>query len=648
MSSRVEHLYEISKLFASFDTVAQTFDPALGIAARTLPLRSAILIETEDGRARMIVWPSEGQDSGEMRVGKDHVEAAYAYLVGARPEAALDLREETGATVLPRQLGLSGPTPAEPARRFIVIPLVVARRPPFGALQVEGARALDKEDLAFVNAIANQLAIALDRDRAWRRDILRREFAEEERALAEAKGATAERDRAIAEALRAKYEALASENALLYEQAQQAVRVREQILAVVSHDLRDPLGTILLTAGALAKRESAAERRGELPQAAGIIQRAADRMLRLIGDLLDFASIEAGRLAIQRKPQDAGALIQETLANFQGIANEKKQLLTADVEPDLPEAYCDRDRILQVLSNLAGNATRATTAGGHITLRVGAGDHELVFAVSDDGPGISEVDVKHLFERYWRSGDAKYKGTGLGLSIARGIVNAHGGRIWAESELGRVVEHVDAVGDPDRGADVLLDQQHRDTLLAHVGDDLEHIADDQRREALGRLVEEQQLGVEEQRPRDGEHLLLTAGELAALVGSALLQPREELVNARDGPGPRTLQRDLEVLLHRQVGEDAPALGDIAHAERGHPVGGPADGRLSEDAHRACARRREPHQAAQGGRLARSVAPQQGDDLALPDVERSALQDVALPVEGLQALGLERLHPAFPR
>jgi signal transduction histidine kinase len=110
--------------------------------------------------------------------------------------------------------------------------------------------------------------------------------------------------------------------------------------------------------------------------------------------------------------------------------------LTARVEPNLPKLDGDRDRILQVLSNLVGNATKVTAEGGQIALRVEARGHDLLFAVSDDGPGISEENVKYLFERYWRSVDATYKGTGLGLAIARGIVNAHGGRIWVESELG--------------------------------------------------------------------------------------------------------------------------------------------------------------------------------------------------------------------
>ncbi len=429
---RLEHLYEISKLFASFENVEQTFDPVLAIVTSTLPLRSAILIEEEDGRSNMIVWASAGQDSEQMRAGKEHVQAAYRYLIGAAAAESLDLREQAGMIALPRQAG----TEANLSRRFIVVPLVVANRPPFGALQLEGARPLDQTDLMFVNAIANQLAIALDRDRAWRREITRRENAEAGRTRAEAKGATAEQDRLMAQSSSNEYEALAEENARSYAQAQQAVRVREQVLAIVSHDLRNPLGTILMAADVLAKTGALEDRRGAISAAAGRIQRAAERMRRLIEDLLDFASIETGHLAIQRQPQDPGSMILETIANFEGVAEEKGQRLTANVQPQLPKVDCDRDRILQVLSNLVGNATKATAEGGQITLRVEAREHEFLFAVSDNGPGISQTDLKHLFERYWRSGEAHYKGTGLGLNIAKGIVRAHGGRIWAESELG--------------------------------------------------------------------------------------------------------------------------------------------------------------------------------------------------------------------
>jgi signal transduction histidine kinase len=171
--------------------------------------------------------------------------------------------------------------------------------------------------------------------------------------------------------------------------------------------------------------------------ALGRIKRAADRMQRLIEDLLDFANIETGRLAISSALHDPGEMLDETLACFESAAQEKHIWLMAEVQPHLPRFWCDRDRILQVLSNLVSNAIKSTADGGHITLRVEARGGEVWFSVADDGQGISKDDLKHLFERYWRSEDATYKGSGLGLAIAAGILAAHKGRIWAESELGQ-------------------------------------------------------------------------------------------------------------------------------------------------------------------------------------------------------------------
>jgi len=429
---RLQHLYEISKLFASFENIEQTFEPALGIVAKALPLRSAVLIERETDGAKMVVWRSEGQTAEQQRAVKAHVEVAYRYLVGAGATESLDLRELAGETALPRPME----TEERPGKRSIVIPLVVPNGPPFGALALEGARSLDETDLMFANAISNQLAMALDRKRAWQVDISRREHAERSRTYAEEMKAEAERQRACAEGLLEKFEALAAANATLYRQEQQALRAREQILAIVSHDLRNPLGTILLTTAVLGKRSVPEERRRGLPLALERIKRAAHRMQRLIEDLLDFASIETGNLAITCELADPAGILDETLASFEHTAEEGHLLLTAEIEPYLSQISCDRDRILQVLSNLVGNAAQVTGAGGHITLRVEARERELVFSVADDGPGIREDDLKHLFERYWRGDDVEYKGTGLGLAIAAGIVLAHGGRIWAQSQLG--------------------------------------------------------------------------------------------------------------------------------------------------------------------------------------------------------------------
>jgi signal transduction histidine kinase len=410
---RLGHLYEIGKLFASFETVAQTFDPALAIVATTLPLRSAILVQSEDGQARTTVWSAPGGSVEQAQAVRENVETAYTYLVGATTNGAAGA--SPGALSRPDRAAIDDSL----ARRLIVIPLVVAHRPVFGVLQLEGALPFDRADLMFVNAIANQLAIALDRDRSRRHEISRREHAED---------------------LSTQYAALAAENARLYVQAQQAVRVREQILAVVSHDLKNPLGTIVLVAEVLAMLEEQDDPKllqAGLARSAKRIHRSAKFMLRLIDDLLDFASIEAGQLAILRQLHAPGAIVLETLASFEGVAHDGDVRLTAHVEPGLPRLECDRDRILQVLANLVSNAIKITPPGGQVSLIVEVRGHDLAFAVSDSGPGISDEDAKYLFERYWRSADVTYQGNGLGLAIAKAIVEAHGGKIWVESELGK-------------------------------------------------------------------------------------------------------------------------------------------------------------------------------------------------------------------
>src|SRR6185503_8183206 len=196
---------------------------------------------------RMVVWRSEGQTPEQQKAVRAHVEAAYRYLVGAGTAETLGRRELVGKTALPRL----AESDARLQTRFMAIPLVVPNFPPFGTLALEGAHTFAESDLKFVNTITNQLAMALDRKRAWRSDIARRERAEEGQTHAEAAGADAKREGARTEALREKAAALAPENESLYRQAQQAVRAREQILAVVSHDLRNPLATILLTTAAL-------------------------------------------------------------------------------------------------------------------------------------------------------------------------------------------------------------------------------------------------------------------------------------------------------------------------------------------------------------------------------------------------------------
>ena len=219
----------------------------------------------------------------------------------------------------------------------------------------------------------------------------------------------------------------------LLHEAEQAVADREHVLAVVSHELRNPLNTIGLAAAVLRDMVPVPEV-GQKSIAS--IVRSADRMKRMIQDLLDLSSIQGGRLAIDPRPLDPRSVVEETAESFEGEAAERGLTLTSEIEDGIPLIRADRDRLFQALANLVGNALKVTTSGGVVvSARADRSEQKVAFSVRDTGPGISEDQQDRLFEPYWR-GQSTYKGTGLGLAITRGIVEAHGGAIRVESTRG--------------------------------------------------------------------------------------------------------------------------------------------------------------------------------------------------------------------
>jgi PAS domain S-box-containing protein len=225
-----------------------------------------------------------------------------------------------------------------------------------------------------------------------------------------------------------------SEIRAVQEALQQAVNARDEVVAVVSHDLRNPLGTIAAAAGLMLELELPEEQRREHLQ---IIVRAGERMHRLMLDLLDIARIESGGFSIEPEELDPRELVDETLDLLRPLALERGLELSARLDPGLPQVWADRDRILQVLSNLIGNALKFTRQGG-VTVEVALGENprEVVFSVHDTGSGISADGLDHLFDRFWQQSRSDRRGAGLGLAIVRGIVTAHGGQIWVESRVG--------------------------------------------------------------------------------------------------------------------------------------------------------------------------------------------------------------------
>lgn len=243
-------------------------------------------------------------------------------------------------------------------------------------------------------------------------------------------------DLLLAEEL-ARRAALAIDNARLYEAAQTAIRMREEVLAIVSHDLRSPLGMIQMGADQLLAETRGGEQPAGTARIAGRIRRACVRMIHLISDLLDFSSIEAGQLRVELADQDAGELVTEVVEALKPTADDKGIRLEREPEPSGLRVRCDRERIVQVFSNLAGNAIKFTGEGGSITIRTRREGDRAVFSVSDTGPGISEEDLSHIFDRYWKAARRAREGFGLGLAISKAIIESHGGELRVESNVGQ-------------------------------------------------------------------------------------------------------------------------------------------------------------------------------------------------------------------
>jgi signal transduction histidine kinase len=229
---------------------------------------------------------------------------------------------------------------------------------------------------------------------------------------------------------------LAIDNARLYLESQQALRAREEVLAIVSHDLRNPLNAVKLGASLLAhSKEISGEDREQLE----IIDISANRMADLIADLLDVTRLEGGkRLPIEPGHVEIEPLFGEAHELFRSQAAASQINLDYEIEGATPAIFADRHRVMQVLSNLIGNALKFTPAQGFIFFRAKPHqDEHVLFSVTDSGPGIPKENLKDIFNPYWQAKRAERMGAGLGLPIARGIVESHGGKIWVESEPGK-------------------------------------------------------------------------------------------------------------------------------------------------------------------------------------------------------------------
>jgi PAS domain S-box-containing protein len=213
--------------------------------------------------------------------------------------------------------------------------------------------------------------------------------------------------------------------------AEAAVRVRDETLGIVSHDLRNPLTKVALSADLLANA-----RPEDQPELVATIRLAARQMERLIQDLLDVARLESGRFSVERAYIDAASVVEESCASHEPLAQQKQQKIVCRINGELPQICADHDRLVQVFGNLIGNALKFTPERGTITVEASAVNRMVQFDVRDSGPGIPEADLRQVFTPYWQAKKTAHMGAGLGLAIVRGIIEAHGGKVWAETAPG--------------------------------------------------------------------------------------------------------------------------------------------------------------------------------------------------------------------
>jgi PAS domain S-box-containing protein len=216
--------------------------------------------------------------------------------------------------------------------------------------------------------------------------------------------------------------------------AEDAARHRDDVLAVVSHDLRNPLAAISICASAISQSlEPTSE---SVQHLLASIKHTADSADRLIRDLMDVASIEAGHLALEPHAEAPAHIVEQAADMFAAMASAHGVVLETRMTPDLPAVLADAERVLQGLSNLMTNSFRYTEPGGHITLQAEPDPTGVRFAVEDTGSGIAPEDLPHVFDRFWQRQHGGGRGAGLGLAIVRGIVDAHGGQVMVESTPG--------------------------------------------------------------------------------------------------------------------------------------------------------------------------------------------------------------------
>jgi signal transduction histidine kinase len=394
--TRLRILSEAGMLFAASLDYATTLASVARLAVGTLADWCIVDVVGDDGRvSRLEVAHGDPRKAGVAAALRTYpLDRSRRHLVSGALQAA---RSELHTEVTPEFLEHVAQSPTHlallrelEARSLMVVPLA-ARERTLGALVLAGTAArpaYGEEDLRFAEELARRSALALD-------------------------------------------------NARLYRDAQRAIRARDEVLSVISHDLGNALAAIFMGAGLLGRALAGSELPQDTWEPLEAIRRSAEQMQRLRSDMLQIQRLDAGALGLKEEAVRVAPLVRRAREMAEPLALVKSQAL--ELEDALPPGLTvigDRDRLLQVFSNLVGNAVKFTPIGGRIDVRAAVTGEEVEITVQDSGPGIPEPQRQHLFQRFRDDGRVERQGMGLGLYLAREIVELHGGRIRAESPPG--------------------------------------------------------------------------------------------------------------------------------------------------------------------------------------------------------------------
>lgn len=227
-----------------------------------------------------------------------------------------------------------------------------------------------------------------------------------------------------------------SDRKMFEKKLQASVRAREEVLAIVSHDLRNPLGVMLMSAGMIERKLKDNSNEEWIRGQAEKIKKSGQRMNELIEDLLSLTKIEAGHFSLQKEEQSVKGLLDEVVETARSLASEKHLQVEVDLPAEDKKVEVDHNQILRVFGNIISNGIKFSPPDGVIKIAADYKEEEVIFSVSDTGPGIAEHHINNVFDRFWQAQGTAHKGTGLGLAISKGIVQAHGGNIWVRSTFG--------------------------------------------------------------------------------------------------------------------------------------------------------------------------------------------------------------------